>query len=362
MTDRIELTPERQEALRAEIDAKRRELVASLGGRDVRYIRRVMRLAQGLAIAGRSLLMFSFWNPLAWIAGVASLALAKIIENMEIGHNVMHGQYDWTGDPRLDSHRYDWDNVCAAHDWKQLHNVKHHDLCNIVGRDPDFGYGVLRLSDEVGWHPRHRVQLGLGALTSLFFEVAVGVHDAEPGALRDGRIGFATFRSRLGDFGRKLRRQAFKDYLLFPALALLTGNALAVLAGNLLANLIRNVWAAVIIFCGHFPAQTRSFSIAQTADESRGAWYARQIEGSCNIQGGRLLHFLSGHLSHQVEHHVFPDLPSPRYREIQPWLQDLCRRYGLQYNTGSLPSLYWSVIRRVARYSAPPVAPAMSPT
>jgi hypothetical protein len=32
-----------------------------------------------------------------------ALANAKILDNMEIGHNVMHGQYDWTGDPALNS-------------------------------------------------------------------------------------------------------------------------------------------------------------------------------------------------------------------------------------------------------------------
>ncbi|MDB5972128.1 MAG: putative fatty acid desaturase [Hydrocarboniphaga sp.] len=350
----FQLDAERQEALRAEIDTKRRELVADLGERDTRYIRRVMRVSRLLSIGGRSLLMFSFFNPYTWIAGVLSLAVAKILENMEIGHNVMHGQYDWTGDPRLDSRTYDWDNVCAAQDWKQSHNVKHHDLTNIVGRDPDFGYGVLRLTDAVPWHRRSRAQLVLGLTTTLIFEWAVGIHDAEPEAVRDGRISFKQFVDRLGAFGRKLRRQAFKDYLLFPALALLTGHALGVLAGNALANLIRNIWSAVIIFCGHFPQQTRIYSIDETANESRGAWYARQIEGSCNIEGGWLLYVMSGYLSHQIEHHVFPDIPSHRYTEIQPWLKDLCKRYGLQYNTGSLPRQYWSVVRRVARYSARP--------
>jgi len=260
--------------------------------------------------------------------------------------------------PRLDSRRYDWDNVCAAADWKRSHNVKHHDLTNIVGKDPDFGYGVLRLTDQVPWQPRNRGQLGLGLFTTLIFEWAVGIHDAEPEAVRDGRITFKQFVSRLGAFGHKIRRQAYKDYLLFPALGLLTGNALGVLAGNAVANVIRNVWAAIIIFCGHFPQQTRTFSIEETAEESRGAWYARQIEGSCNIDGGRWLYLMSGHLSHQIEHHVFPDIPSHRYPAIQPWLQDLCKRYGLRYNSGSLPQLYWSVVCRVARYSARPKPPA----
>ncbi len=354
MKDDILRDPQRLEALRQEIDAKRRELMADLGERDLRYIRRVIRVSRGFAIAGRGLLMFAPVAPLGWVAGTLSLAVGKIVENMEIGHNVMHGQYDWVGDRRLDSRYYEWDNVCAAEDWHQSHNVKHHDLANIVGRDPDFGYGVMRLSHDTPWKPRHRAQVVLGATTTLLFEWGVGVHDAEPSALRDGQISFREFRSRLVAFGRKARHQLFKDYVLFPVLALLTGNALGVLAGNFVANLLRNIWAAVVIFCGHFPQTTRTFTIEETANESRGAWYARQIEGSSNIEGGWLMHFMSGHLSHQVEHHLFPDIPSHRYREIQPWLQDLCRRYGLSYNTGSLWRQYGSVLWRIARHSGPP--------
>ena len=100
------------------------------------------------------------------------------------------------------------------------------------------------------------------------------------------------------------------------------------------ANIVRNVWSYAIIFCGHFPDQTYTFSQEEVEDESRGGWYVRQLTGSANIEGGPLFHVASGNLGYQVEHHLFPDMPSTRYAEIAPQVKDVCERYGLPYNSG----------------------------
>ena len=100
------------------------------------------------------------------------------------------------------------------------------------------------------------------------------------------------------------------------------------------ANIVRNVWAHAIIFCGHFPDQTYTFSEEEVDDESRGGWYVRQLVGSANIEGSPLFHVASGNLGYQVEHHLFPDMPSTRYAEIAPQVKDVCERYGLPYNSG----------------------------
>ena len=42
-------------------------------------------------------------NKAAWLVGTTGLALAKILDNMEIGHNVLHGQWDWMRDPKIHS-------------------------------------------------------------------------------------------------------------------------------------------------------------------------------------------------------------------------------------------------------------------
>jgi NADPH-dependent stearoyl-CoA 9-desaturase len=65
------------------------------------------------------------------------------------------------------------------------------------------------------------------------------------------------------------------------------------------------------------------------------------------------MHFMTGNLSHQVEHHLFPDLPSNRYAEIAPQVRDLFDRYDLPYVTGSLPRQVASAWTKVIRLSLP---------
>jgi fatty acid desaturase len=62
---------------------------------------------------------------------------------------------------------------------------------------------------------------------------------------------------------------------------------------------------------------------------------------------------MTGNLSFQIEHHLFPDLPSNRYQEIAPKVRDLFERYGLTYTTGSLPRQVGSAWKKVFRLSLP---------
>jgi NADPH-dependent stearoyl-CoA 9-desaturase len=103
-------------------------------------------------------------------------------------------------------------------------------------------------------------------------------------------------------------------------------------------------------------------------NETRGRWYLRQMLGSANLTGSRLFHVLSGNLSHQIEHHLFPDIPAHRYAEIATEVRAICERYGLPYNTGPLHRQFGSVVKKIARLalpgrgtSAPAPEPALPP-
>ncbi len=230
--------------------------------------------------------------PPAWPVAVAALSVSKILDNMEIGHNVMHGQYDWMGDPGLNSRMYEWDNVCPSDQWKYCHNYIHHTFTNILGKDRDIGYGILRMDEDQKWHPYYLGNPVYAFLLMVFFEWGVAMHDLEVENIVKGT------RKLVGQQGRctpgimrKVRRQALKDYVLFPAL---TGPLFPLtFAGNATANLIRNIWAFNIIFCGHFPSGVETFTeeeCRREREESRGHWYYRQVLGSANISGGPLFH------------------------------------------------------------------------
>jgi NADPH-dependent stearoyl-CoA 9-desaturase len=346
-----ELTPAELEAFGRELDALRARVVADLGQRDADYINRVIRVQRGLEVAGRGLLFFGLFPP-AWIGGTAALSLSKILDNMEIGHNVMHGQYDWMKDPRVDGKSFEWDTACPAEQWRHSHNYMHHTHTNIVGKDRDIGYGVLRMSEDQRWHPYYLGNPLYAALLATFFQYGVALHDLETERIAAGETSFGEKREMLREIWRKTRAQTLKDYVLFP---LLSGpSAPFVLAGNLTANLTRNVWAFTIIFCGHFPAGTHEFSEEQVENETRGEWYYRQLLGSANLTGGKLFHILAGNLSHQIEHHLFPDLPAHRYAEISTEVRKLTQRYRIPYNTGPLRKQFGSVVGKIVKLALPP--------
>lgn len=353
------LSREQVAAFETEINAIRDEVMNHLGQRDVDHIRRMIRLCRVSEISGRALLHFGV-GPISWVLGVLALANAKILDNMEIGHNVMHGQYDWTGDPTLNSQTFEWDIACDGEQWRHSHNVVHHTYTNILGKDRDFGYSLLRMSSEQRWKPRHRLQPLSNLLLALGFQYGVGSHDLEIGRYTHGAMPKAEFKTRLGRFISKTGKQWGKDYLLFPLLA--WHSAPRVFLGNMAANLIRNLWTYLIIFCGHFTEGVAVYREQDTLNETRGDWYLRQITGSSNLSGGRWFHILSGHLSHQIEHHVFPDMPAHRYPEIAPKIEALCQKYGVFYNNGNLFKQYWTVMKRILVHSLPPKINPARPT
>ena len=332
-----------------ELDAVRDEVMNDLGERDARYIHNILATQRYSEVVGRAMLMAGFLPP-AWLGGVGLLSLSKILENMEIGHNVMHGQWDWMNDPALDSGTYEWDNTCPSDQWKHSHNYVHHTFTNIVDLDRDLGYSVLRMSEDQAWEPRFLVQPGIALTLAAFFQWGVALHDLEW-----ERIGKDKSWSEVGTQARgiwgKVRNQLFKDYVAFPLLA--GPMAPFVISGNFAANFNRNIWSFMIIFCGHFTDEVEMFDVEETRDEARGQWYLRQLLGSSNLDGSVPFHILSGHLSYQIEHHLFPDMPSHRYREIAPRVQAICERYGLNYNTGPLSKQFGGVVKRILRMSLP---------
>jgi fatty acid desaturase len=341
------------EAFGKELDAIREEVLADIGQRDADYIRSIIRRQKYCEVGGRSLIHFSL-NPITWAVGVGMLSVSKILENMEIGHNVMHGQYDWMNDPKLNSQSYEWDTVCDADSWRRTHNYEHHTYTNILGKDRDYGYDVLRLTDDEPWRPRHLIQFVDYLVLSSLFQWGVGLHELEFEKLKKKEISLQDKKPFLKNFFKKARKQTVKDYVVFPLLA--GPLAPKVILGNGLANLGRNLWASTIIFCGHFTEDAETFREEDCQNETKGQWYYRQIRGSSNFTGGRWLHILSGHLSYQTEHHVFPDLPAHRYPEISEKVQKICEKYDLRYNTGSFGHQFKTVLRRIAVYSLPPKA------
>lgn len=338
------------EALGRELDAIRADVIASRGERDAAYIRKVIDGQRKLELTSRAVLLFSLFPP-AWLAGTVGLSVSKIVENMEIGHNVLHGQWDWMRDSKIHSTTWEWDSASPSDMWKHSHNELHHTYTNVLGKDNDLGYGIMRVDEDQKWIPFYLAQPLWNLINACLFQYGIAAYDLELGKHLKGRGDKERLRRDGKRVLAKIRRHVTRDYVLHP---LLSGpSALSTLTANLTANLVRNVWAHSVIMCGHFPEGVETFEKTSIVGETKGEWYLRQMLGSANISGGPLLHFMTGNLSFQIEHHLFPDLPSNRYQEIAPKVEAVFERYGLTYTTGSMPKQLASAWRKVVKLSLP---------
>ena len=346
------LSPAEVDELARELDAIRQHVLETRGERDAAYIRRVIKAQRMLEIGSRLLLLASRKRG-AWLVGTTSLALAKILDNMEIGHNVLHGQWDWMRDPKIHSTTWQWDHASPPEQWKRAHNEVHHTYTNILGHDNDLGYGIMRVDEAQEWKRRYLAQPLWNLVTACIFEWGIAMYDLDLGDhLRDKRAMSPERKQEAVQTLRKVGQQVGKDYVIWPSLSLRAWRS--TLAANATANLARNLWSHSVIMCGHFPEGVEVFELEELdRGESRGDWYLRQMLGSANISGSKAMHLLSGNLSHQIEHHLFPDLPSNRYAEIAPHVRALFEKYGLSYCSRPLLPQIYSAWHRVVRLTFP---------
>jgi linoleoyl-CoA desaturase len=352
------LTDKELEEIGQAFDELHEKVKADLGESDARYIRSMITLHRRLAALSRIVLIFSKYKP-AWLVGTAGLSVAKILENMEIGHNVLHGQWDWMNDPEIHSSTWDWDTASPAAAWKHSHNYVHHTFTNVIGKDKDVGYEIMRIDARQPWRWPYLFQPLYNLVLMGLFEWGVAFHDLDFEMIRRGEKPKKQVLDELKAIGVKARRQIVKDYVVYPALS--GKHYRSTLKANALANVIRNVWSHAIIFCGHFPDQTFMFTEDEVQNESRGAWYVRQLIGAANIDGGPLFHVMAGNLSFQVEHHLYPDMPSSRYQQIAPRVKEICAKYGLPYNSGPLRKQWGAVQRTILRLAFPGGRPRRKP-
>ena len=347
------LTPEDIEQLGRELDAIRQDIIDSRGASDAAYIRRMIKTQRSIELGSRAVLLFSIFPP-AWLIGTAGLSVSKILDNMEIGHNILHGQWDWMRDPKIHSTTWDWDMASPAEQWKHSHNEVHHNFTNVVGKDNDLGYGIMRVDEDQPWAPFHLGQPVWCFINAMFFEYGIAAYDLDLGAvIKKKQTKDPDFQRRAKQVLGKIRKQVTKDYVAHPLLSLPTGSFLPTLAANFTANIVRNLWSNSIILCGHFPEGVETFEKRSIEGETKGDWYIRQMLGAANISGSKAMHVMSGNLSHQIEHHLFPDLPSNRYAEIAPKVQALFEKYELTYLTRPLAPQVYSAWHKVVRLSLP---------
>ena len=347
-------------AFGAELDALKTRTFASLGKSDVDYVRRLNVFSRSMEAVGRVLIHVSF-EPASFALGVGALWIHKQLQATEIGHPALHGAYDkLPGAEKFRSKTYSWDVPIDEASWRYGHNIRHHGNTNVAGKDPDIHFGSVRLTEQTPHQFQHYLQVpftlavlfpNFGFLMNLHF---TGVSDIFLDNGQPEKMDFLHDRSRksvLGAWKKALRKYLpyyAKNYVFFPALA---GPFFwKVLLGNWLAEMMRDVYSAATIYCGHVGADVKSYPNSKKA-QSRGEWYAMQVEATNNFEVSFPLNVLCGGLERQIEHHLFPTLPSPRLREIAPEVRAICERHGVEYRTASWPRTLKKAISHIATLS-----------
>ena len=257
---------------------------------------------RNLELGSRAVLLAWIFPP-AWIVGTVGLSIAKILDNMEIGHNVMHGQWDWMRDPKIHSTTWEWDNVSPAAQWKHSHNELHHTYTNVIGKDNDLGYGIMRVDEDQRWAPFYLGQPISTSSTPASSSTASRRTTWSWADLKRGQQGPRVPSARQA--GARQDPQAGHQGLR-RAPGAVRAVAPSTIAANFAANLVRNLWTHSVIICGHFPNGVETFERRSIVGETRGEWYVRQMLGSANISGSKAMHLMTGNLSYQIEHHLLP--------------------------------------------------------
>ena len=271
---------------------------------------------------------------------------------MEIGHNVMHGQWDWMRDNKIHSTTWEWDNASPADMWKHSHNEVHHTYTNVLGKDHDLGYGIMRVDENQKWMPFYLAQPLWNFINACVFQYGIAAYDLEIGKYLKGRTDKDEFRRKGKKVLAKIRKHAMRDYVLHP---LLSGPSARDDADG---QPHRQPGPQPVDALGDHvrPLPRGRADLREDLDRRRDP---RRVVPAPDARLGQHLrksgcmHFMTGNLSFQIEHHLFPDLPSNRYQEIAPKVQELFERYGLTYTSGSLPRQVASAWKKVFRLSLP---------
>ena len=322
----------------------------------------MIKLHRELVLAARAMLAGARYRPL-WLGGTAALSVAKILENMEIGHNVMHGQWDWMNDPDINSQTWDWDTASPADAWRHSHNYEHHTFTNIRGKDRDLGYEIMRIDPHQKWHPVYLLQPLYNLVLMGFFEWGVALHDLNFDAIRAGEKSKGQVNGELKAIGVKARKQVVKDYVAFPLLSAAARGA-RLGAGRIVARRAevlrgartsrrrsrrtsREHRAQLLGLLDHLLRPLPRPDLHLQPGRSRGRDPRRLVRPPAarrrQHRGRPALPPASGNLSFQVEHHLFPDMPSSRYAEIAPRVRrsaaaTACRTTPARSASSSAPS------------------------
>jgi stearoyl-CoA 9-desaturase NADPH oxidoreductase len=335
------------EAFGREIEDLYLRTKAKVGVQDLEEMQALDKYSGYFDKTGRALIHFSP-EPLSYFAGIGLLA-AHFVMEFSNGHNILHGHYDAIpGHGHINSRDFRWDNTMHETDWKFEHHVCHHPFTNIDGKDHDFGYLLFRLNSQQEWQPRHLFQLaGLLAMPGAM-TYYMPTYIATARALFEERAP-ATWRT-YGPAITKILKTLGRDYLLYPLLA---GPFFPkVFVGNMLARILAG---GHLMYMLAFEHHSKSIPLVEDPEnETSYEFYLRQVLTTRNyVVWDWYERLLMGSVNTHIEHHLFPDLPFNRLKEISGDVETICKKYSVPYRKSSVLESFGDLMGIAIRNSLP---------
>lgn len=328
--------PPRQRPVNDFLELSRRVKAAGLMARRPGwYAARAAVLAAGFAGAGALLLSL---GRTPWQLAVAALFGVLFTQAAFLGHDAAHQQVFTSGRRNEQLSRVVANLVVGlSHGWWTRKHGRHHAHPNTLGKDGDIATGALVFdptdvparTGALGWVTRRQGWLFFPMLTL----EGLSLHVSAVRTVAGGR-----------DLpGRTLEAVLLAVRLLgFPALLVtVLGPALA--AGFLAVQLV----VFGVYLGATFAPNHKGMPLIgerETVDFLR-----RQVLTSRNTRGGRVTTWAMGGLNHQIEHHLFPRMPSVNLRHARPLVREFCAERGIPYTETGLVEAYGIVVRYLNR-------------
>ncbi len=356
-----------QPGLADELQALYDETRAAMGDADLEHIRSVT--AYGEAINARRLELLRDGGPRAIARATVLEMLYRLVQFSELGHNILHGTYDHLpGNGDYHSDRYQWDFNVDPAQWKVMHHEGHHPNTNIVGKDHDLGYSILRGQPAQDWFGHHAVQVGLFAAISPFFIQLAPFLIANITRQVAGERFWSreTLRAPIRIAVTDTKRRLVTEPLAMGS------RFLPAMLANHVGGVAGYLSVLFLVAIEHHAGETEVFA-DPGPDETRDDYYSRQVRGTRNfLRSAKLdaalqrileeevpyqnrpdFRIFYGGLDTHIEHHLFPDLPPNRQREIAPQVKEIVARHGLPYHVTPLGETAALLLKALTGLSAP---------
>jgi fatty acid desaturase len=310
----------------------------------------IVTILNSYANSGMSTL--DFW--LFGIIGAFLIGVGNVARWSNVTHPILHGAYDKVpnipkrytknGFAKGNRRYIDWLDWIKPDAWAFEHNIMHHYHLGELD-DPD------NIEKNLEWlHKKSFPMFFKYAIVYLFAGIWKLAYYA-PNTLRilDNKERKAVNDPRSTSYqispftknGLELWKHYILPYGLFQFIFLplwfLPFGFSAVLTAFgflVLGEIFANLHSFLVIVPNHSAEDIYQFS---TPHKTQGEYYLRQIMGSVNYNTGTdLIDFMHGFLNYQIEHHLFPNMPSSFYQKMQPIVKDICKKHNLEYRQESV--------------------------